>query len=117
LKNKELVMVDRPTSTFQRLAHTSKADVVVFGHTHLPYTKSVDGVLFVNVGSVGKPKDGDPRACYAIIDLIGVPPVMFRRVEYNITTVADAIRHSELPDTCARDLELGGTPRPASQHA
>jgi diadenosine tetraphosphatase ApaH/serine/threonine PP2A family protein phosphatase len=49
---------DRPVSSFQRLAGSSNADVIVFGHTHKPYTKVVDSVLFVNVGSVGKPKDG-----------------------------------------------------------
>ena len=38
-------------------------------HTHVPYTKDVDGVLSVNVESVGKCKDGDPRASYAILDL------------------------------------------------
>jgi putative phosphoesterase len=59
----EYLFEDRPLSSFQRLAATSEADVLVFGHTHKPYTKRVDGVLFVNAGSVGKPKDGDPRAC------------------------------------------------------
>ena len=53
----------------RRLAASSNADVIVFGHTHKPYTKVVNGVLFVNVGSVRKPKDGDWRACYAVIDI------------------------------------------------
>ena len=106
----EYLFEDRPLSSFQRLAHSSNADVIVFGHTHVPYTKDVDGVLFVNVGSVGKPKDGDPRACYALLDLTSDPPVAFRRVNYDVQATADAIRRSELPDKFARDVELGGTP-------
>ena len=104
----EYLFEDRPLSSFQRLAQSSNADVIVFGHTHVPYTKDVDGVLFVNVGSVGKPKDGDPRGCYAVFDLTATPAVTFRRVPYDIATVADAIRKSDLPDKFARDLELGG---------
>lgn len=52
----EYLFEDRPISSFQRLATSSNADVIVFGHTPKPYTKHVDGVWFVNVGSVGKPR-------------------------------------------------------------
>jgi diadenosine tetraphosphatase ApaH/serine/threonine PP2A family protein phosphatase len=83
-KMNEYLAEDRALSTFQRLALTSEADVIVFGHTHVPYTKDVDGVLFVNVGSVGKPKDGDPRSCYAMLELTADRPVTFRRVEYDV---------------------------------
>jgi putative phosphoesterase len=104
----EYLFEDRPLSSFQRLAATSEADVLVYGHTHKPYTKRVDGVLFVNVGSGGKPKDGDPRACYMVLDTIGDVTVEFRRVPYDIQAVASAIRRSELPDRFATDLETGG---------
>jgi Calcineurin-like phosphoesterase superfamily domain len=80
----------------------------VFGHTHKPYTKSVDGVLFINVGSVDKPKDGDPRACYALLDASRDVSIEFRRVPYDIQAVASAIRRSELPDKFATDLETDG---------
>ena len=73
-----------------------------------PVTKDVDGVLFVNVGSVGKPKDGDPRACYAVLEYTSQHPVTFRRVEYHVQSAAEAVRQSGLPDKFARDLELGG---------
>lgn len=62
----EYLFEDRPLSSFQRLAATSEADVLIVGHTHKPYTKRVDNVLFLNAGSIGKPKDGDPRACYVV---------------------------------------------------
>ena len=88
----EYLFEDRPLSSFQRLAATSEANGLIFGHTHKPYTKRIDGVLFVNVGSVGKPKDGDPRACYVIVDSTGEVDVEFRRIPYDVATVADPIR-------------------------
>lgn len=107
-KMNEYLFEDRPTSSFARLAASSNADVIVFGHTHKPYTKLVDGVWFVNVGSVGKPKDGDWRACYAMLDVTADPPASFVRVQYDIATVTGAIRASELPHEFATDLERAG---------
>jgi len=107
-KINEYLFDDRPVSSFQRLAASSNADVIVFGHTHIPYTKRVDEVWFVNAGSVGKPKDGDWRACYAILDVAADPPASFVRVPYDVERVADAIRASDLPSEFAADLERGG---------
>jgi diadenosine tetraphosphatase ApaH/serine/threonine PP2A family protein phosphatase len=67
-------------------------------------------VWFVNVGSVGKPKDADWRACYAILDVTADPPASFVRVSYDIETVTRAIRASELPHEFADDLERAGAP-------
>jgi putative phosphoesterase len=103
----EYLFEDRPLSSFQRLAAASNADVILYGHTHKPYTKSVDNVLFVNVGSVGKPKDGDPRACYAILDTTE-PGARFVRVDYDVATAANAVRASGLPAEFATDLETAG---------
>jgi putative phosphoesterase len=103
-KMNEYLFEDRPLSSFQRLAASSDADVIVFGHTHKPYVKDVDGVRFVNVGSVGKPKDGDWRACYAMLDA----EVTFRRVPYDVATAAAAIRATDLPHEFALDIETGG---------
>ena len=107
-KINEYLFEDRPVSSFQRIAASSDADVIIFGHTHRPYTKRVDNVLFVNAGSVGKPKDGDWRACYAILEPGATDPVTFVRVEYDVAAVAAAIRASELPDQFAVDIEFGG---------
>ena len=104
----EYLFEDRPLSSFQRLATNSACDVLIFGHTHKPYTKRVEGVLFINAGSVGKPKDGDPRACYVILDTSGEVSVEFRRVPYDIPRMAAAIRESDLPDKFAADIETGG---------
>jgi len=104
-KINEYLFEDRPLSSFQRLAASSNADLIVFGHTHKPYVKVVDGVTFLNAGSVGKPKDGDWRACYAMID---GGDVTFRRVEYDVKAAAAAIRATELPYEFAADIETGG---------
>jgi putative phosphoesterase len=104
-KMNEYLFEDRPLSSFARLAAGSNADVIVFGHTHKPYLKEVDGVTFVNAGSVGKPKDGDPRACYALLE---GGTAAFRRVEYDVSAAAAAIRATDLPREFAADIESGG---------
>ncbi len=105
----EYLFEDRPMSSFQRLAAASHADIIVFGHTHKPYTKRVNDVLFVNAGSVGKPKDGDWRACYIVLDPSDTAaPVEFIRVPYDVASEAAAIRASDLPDRFAADVETGG---------
>lgn len=109
-KINEYLFEDRPDSSFQRLATTSNADFIIFGHTHKPYAKRVGDVWFVNVGSVGKPKDGDWRACYAIVDPAASEPAAFVRVDYDLARVTDAIRRSGLPVEFAIALERAGAP-------
>lgn len=107
----EYLFEDRALSSFQRLAASSNADIIAFGHTHKPYVKHVDGVMFLNVGSVGKPKDGDWRACYAVLETGDSPTATFRRVEYDVQAAAAAIRATDLPHEFAADIETGGAPR------
>jgi len=88
-------------------------DVICFGHTHLPWTREVDGVRLANTGSVGRPKDGDPRAGYALLEVAAggsSSGVEFVRVEYDAARAMDAIRASELPDEFAEYLRTGGRP-------
>jgi putative phosphoesterase len=68
-KINEYVYEDRLPASLGHIAQSAEADLLVFGHTHLPYVKEVAGVLLVNDGSVGKPKDRDPRAAYALLDV------------------------------------------------
>jgi predicted phosphodiesterase len=84
-------------------------DIVGFGHTHKPWERVVGGVRFVNTGSVGRPKDGDWRAGYVLLDVAADgATVEFRRVEYDVGRTADAIIASALPDELARYLRSGG---------
>lgn len=110
----EYLFEDRPEPSLQRLAATAEADIIVFGHTHRPYARRVGDVWFVNVGSVGKPKDGDWRACYALLDVSDAVPAHFVRVTYDVARTASAIRASSLPDEFASDIERGGDPSATS---
>lgn len=85
-------------------------DVVAFGHTHRPWTREVQGVRLVNAGSVGRPKDGDPRACYVRLRRRDEAwEVEFVRVEYDVERAAETILRSELPDELATILRTGGS--------
>ena len=90
------------------MAKVAGCDILLFGHTHLPYQKRVGSTLFINTGSVGKPKDGDPRAGYVLLDLAKGPKVDFRRVRYDVEAATQAIRGSGLPPHFADLLETGG---------
>jgi putative phosphoesterase len=107
-KINEYLYEDRPEATFHRLAKVSGADILLFGHTHLAYKKKVNNTLFINTGSVGKPKDGDARAGYVLLTLDKETGVEFRRVSYDVEAAADAIRHAGLPDLFASQLVKGG---------
>lgn len=104
----EYLYEDRPQATFERIAIAAGSDVILFGHTHLPYEKWVGGTLFVNAGSVGRPRDGDPRAGYVILELARQPRLLFRRVAYDVAAAARAVRESGLPPHFADLLETGG---------
>src|SRR5690606_17816285 len=97
--------------------------IMLFGHTHKPYHRILEyeregEAAFrhaINIGSVGKPKDGDPRACYVLlqlnVDLSNSNPdsvkTEFRRVEYDVERAAKAVEDSPLPNAYARALRNG----------
>ncbi len=80
--------------------------VVIYGHVHRPFVRTVAGVTIVNSGSVGLPYDGDRRASYVLLDN-GTPTI--RRVEYDVAKELKALAASGLPhaDWIARMLESG----------
>jgi putative phosphoesterase len=104
-KVNEYLFEDKPAKTFERIAAGADCDVLVFGHTHKPWVREYGGVLFVNCGSVGKPKDGDPRGAFAVLradgDGVGVD---IPRVEYPAESVANEMRRVGLPDELADKL-------------
>ena len=117
----EYLFEDRPERTLLRLMNDAGADVMLFGHTHKPYHKALaveaeDGrTLYrhaINTGSVGKPKDGDVRACYV---LLTVDPERAKtdrdycraesvRITYDVEETASAVEASPLPDAFAAML-------------
>lgn len=80
---------------------------IAFGHLHLPYVRAWRDRIFVNVASAGLPKDGDPRACYAIFtERPGGWEIKHRRVVFDVEKVARQIRRSGMPDAKARERVL-----------
>lgn len=77
------------------------ADVLLVGHTHLPMILRFGRKLVVNPGSVGQPRDGDPRASFAIIE-DGEPRV--ERVSYDIEATVRGLERAELPERVVRQL-------------
>ncbi|HUI44568.1 MAG TPA: metallophosphoesterase family protein [Nitrospirota bacterium] len=99
---------DRPERFFLEMAGKGDADIMIYGHTHKPYRKEINGKVFISAGSVGKPKDGDPRACVAVVDI--TPKSVnseFIRVAYDVETVAAAIIDRGLPAYFADKLRQG----------
>lgn len=103
-------------------------DVLAFGHTHVPWHREVEGIHFVNAGSVGRPKDGDPRACYVVLEMGAEARgpgattsaaeekpgpervrVEFIRVEYDVDRAVRGIEESDLPDDFGTILRTGGS--------
>lgn len=108
-KINEYLYEDRPAAGMERIMDAVGADVLVCGHTHLPYHRVLpSGRHIVNAGSVGKPKDGDPRAGYTVLRAAGEAlSVEFIRVNYDIEAAAGAIEATSMPHEFASMLRAG----------
>lgn len=120
-KINEYLFEDRTDKSMIRMMEKADAHLMAFGHTHKPYHKVLvdsDGIFrhAINIGSVGKPKDGDPRSCYVMLEWEGdldlsAPDglqVQFIRVEYDVEKAAKAVEESPLPNPFADMLRNGG---------
>jgi putative phosphoesterase len=104
-KINEYLFEDRPDESILRLINGENIDILICGHTHLPYTKNLQGKYLINTGSAGKPKDGDVRAGYVILTLteVNVETEMIR-VIYDVEAMAKAIEMTDLPHEFADTL-------------
>ncbi|OJW79662.1 MAG: YfcE family phosphodiesterase [Bacteroidetes bacterium 46-16] len=116
----EYLLVDTDKDYILEMMEEANADMLFVGHSHKPYHRILTTATgqfkhIVNIGSVGKPKDGDPRGCYVLLtlnesssvldrDSIGVS---FIRFEYDIEMAARAIENSMLPMEFADVLRKG----------
>jgi putative phosphoesterase len=86
---------------------TPRPDVLVGGHTHLPFVRTEDGMLIVNAGTVGRPLDGDPRASWALLELEeGRARARIRRVRYPVSETVRAMKRIGMQKWRRRALEL-----------
>lgn len=93
----EYLFADRPKASLARMLEGLEADVVLCGHTHLPYQRTIGNIELINVGSTGRPKDGDPRAGYTLIEIDENVTASFIRVHYDVEAAVKAIEATELP--------------------
>jgi putative phosphoesterase len=106
--NKEALTPDTPEQRLQELGRVARAKVIVCGHSHRPFVRQVDGVWFINPGSVGRPDDGDPRAAYAVLQIKpGFLQVFHHRLEYDVDRAVEAIRQHGLPEAFGWMLQQG----------
>ena len=116
-KINEYLFEDREEKSLLRIMEQADADIMCFGHTHKPYHRTLNSDRTqdpyyrhaINIGSIGKPKDGDPRGCYAMLTIneksstsnkesIGVE---FIRFKYDVEKAATAVEQSPLPNEFA----------------
>lgn len=119
-KINEYLFEDREERSMLRIMEEANADIMCFGHTHKPFHRVLQSAAgnyrhAVNIGSVGKPKDGDPRGCYAMLTInadAGVADrdsvqVQFIRFAYDVEKAATAVEGSALPNEYADMLRKG----------
>jgi putative phosphoesterase len=98
----------RPPDFSRMRPYLDEYDGLALGHTHVQHQATVDGRLVLNPGSVGQPRDGDPRAAYAVVDTDTEPPTAtLHRVEYDVERVQAAVRAAGLPERTADRLARG----------
>jgi putative phosphoesterase len=118
----EYLFEDREEKSLLRIMQDADADIMCFGHTHKPYHRVLSSAPetagnfrhAVNIGSVGKPKDGDPRGCYVLLHLADDSSAMnkdsigveFSRFEYDVEKAAKAVEGSPLPRAFADALRF-----------
>ena len=119
----EYLFEDREEKSMLRIMEQADADIMCFGHTHKPYHRilnsGIDGQDHfrhaVNIGSVGKPKDHDPRGGYVLLHINENSSILdsesvtieFVRFEYDIEKAAKAVEESPLPNDYAENLRNG----------
>lgn len=122
-KINEYLFEDRDEKSLLRIMEQADADIMCFGHTHKPYHRILpaerDGATqfrhAINIGSVGKPKDGSPEGCYVMLTVGDnsatthkeTVKVDFIRFGYDVETAARAVEQSPLPDGYADMLRKG----------
>ncbi|MBX6396260.1 MAG: metallophosphoesterase family protein, partial [Alicyclobacillaceae bacterium] len=88
-----------PEALRERIMVKPAADLYVYAHIHLPYVRYLNGKCVVNIGSVGLPFDGMPRASYALVEAeAGRYRVTLERVAYDVERVAERYREVDYPN-------------------
>jgi len=107
--NEEVLSPETPDDRLRELLdlaierYGAPVDAIICGHSHQAFTRQVEKAWFINTGSVGRPDDGDPRACYAILSVgQDLFQVEHHRVAYDIARAVQAIHANGLPEAFAQ---------------
>ena len=122
-KINEYLFEDRDEKSMLRIMEQADADIMCFGHTHKPYHRIMNNGAegqdhfrhAINIGSVGKPKDGDPRGGYVLLTINENSSIKdqnsiateFIRFAYDVEKAAKAVEDSPLPNAYAESLRKG----------
>ncbi len=122
-KINEYLFEDRDEKSLLRIMEGADADIMCFGHTHKPYhrilpTAEGENTRYrhaINIGSVGKPKDNNPKGCYVIVTITEESSITnkdavkaeFIRFDYDVEKAAKAVEESPLPNEYADMLRKG----------
>jgi putative phosphoesterase len=122
-KINEYLFEDRDEKSMLRIMHDADTDIMCFGHTHKPYhriiaepTEDIPGYRHaINIGSVGKPKDNNPKGCYVMLTIDPNSSITdkesiqveFIRFDYDVEKAAKAVEDSPLPNEYADMLRKG----------
>jgi predicted phosphodiesterase len=99
---------ERSEKFYRRMITKADADLLIFGHTHKPFRRDLDGQVIINAGSVGKPKDDNPQTGFVVIDVDETEiKSQFIRLDYDVEKVASAIIKAGLPPLFAEKLRSG----------
>jgi putative phosphoesterase len=106
--NSEHLSPSTPEKRLRELARMVDADLILTGHSHIPFFKDVDSVRFINPGSVGRPDDGDPRCSYAILYFAqhGLE-VEHYRLAYDVEETIRGVREAKLPEAFTEMFRQG----------
>ncbi len=122
-KINEYLFEDRAEKSMLRIMEQADADIMCFGHTHKPYHRILNSGVSgqnhfrhaINIGSVGKPKDGDVRGGYVMLTINEHSSISdkdsirveFIRFAYDVERAAKAVEASPLPNEYAKNLRNG----------
>jgi putative phosphoesterase len=122
-KINEYLFEDRDQKSMLRIMEQADADIMCFGHTHKPYHRVMNNGSggsdhfrhAINIGSIGKPKDGNPKGGYVLLTIDENSSVTnkdslkveFIRFMYDVEKVAKAVEDSPLPNAYAESLRKG----------
>ncbi|MEM2192340.1 MAG: metallophosphoesterase family protein [Candidatus Hadarchaeales archaeon] len=101
------ILPDTSTRDVVRAIMEIDADIIILGHNHLPLRRMALGKIIVNPGSVGQPRDRNPRASYAILKLGEDVEVEFQRVDYNVDAAAKEVIEAGLSEELVTRLKVG----------